>query len=115
MSRVVWAGDYADKEPNLDKNLDALAGDEKVITPNERIAKKYRFLVNHTKKQYVDKETLESNIHPLPLLLSEGNGRGGGDYRGSDETMCGLWARDLISVEEESPEGYAQLLCRFGE
>ena len=115
MSRAVWAGDYADKEPNLDKNLHELAEDEKVIAPNDRIDKKYRFLVNHTKKQYVDKEALESNIHPLPLLLCEGNGRGGGDYHGVDEAMCGLWARDVISVEEESPEGYAQLLCRFGD
>ena len=115
MSRIVWAGDYADKEPNLDKNLHELAEDDKIIVLTGRSMKKYSFLVNHTKKQYVDKEALESIIHPLPLLLCEGNGRGGGDYHGTDEAMCGLWARDVISVEEEAPEGYAQLLCRFGD
>jgi hypothetical protein len=46
--------------------------------------------------------------HPLPLLTCEGNGRGGGDYRG-DSPLIGSWARDIISVEEVKPEGFEEL------
>ena len=62
---------------------------------------------NHTKKQYVDKTKFKC-YHPLPLLLAEGNGRGGGDYYGSNEDKIGIWARDVISVEDEKPEGYEE-------
>jgi hypothetical protein len=75
--------------------------------------KDYPYLVNHTKKQYVDKRKEE--IHPLPLLTAEGNGAGGGDYRGDNEILCGDWARDVISIETEPPVGYEELLCKFRE
>jgi len=42
------------------------------------------------------------------LLTCEGNGRGGGDFRGESE-LVGLWSRNLISVSEELPEGYTEL------
>jgi hypothetical protein len=49
----------------------------------------------------------------LPLLTAEGNGRGGGDYRGENENLIGSWARDIISVEMEIPDGYDELVCEF--
>jgi hypothetical protein len=54
-------------------------------------------------------------IHPLPLLTAEGNGRGGGDYRGNYNNLCGIWSRDSISVANEVPEGYTALECNFRE
>jgi hypothetical protein len=105
-SRVVWAGDYADKEadgPNLfDQCTEAM-----MIRPQEKSTEKYRFLVNHTKTQYVDKYEVKE-LHPLPLLTAEGNGRGGGDYHGNS-TLIGTWARDVISVETEVPEGFTKI------
>jgi hypothetical protein len=118
-SRVVWAGDYADKEPESDVNLYSMAsGDEysetsKMQTPKSRITSCYRYIVNHTKKQYVDKEALKSDFHPLPLLTCEGNGAGGGDYRRHNEELCGTWARDVVSVNRTMPEGYTELQCEF--
>jgi hypothetical protein len=47
--------------------------------------------------------------HPLPLLTAEGNGRGGGDYRG-ESPLIGSWARDVISVETEAPTDFEELL-----
>jgi hypothetical protein len=105
-SRVVWAGDYADKEEN-GKNLYEQCTEAMMIRPQEKSTEKYRFLVNHTKTQYVDKY-MQGNLHPLPLLTAEGNGRGGGDYRG-DSDLIGTWARDVISVETEVPEGFTQI------
>lgn len=99
-SRVVWAGDYADKEPEQDKNLHEQCDEYKLIRPDVKSTLKYRFVVNHTKKQYADKSKWE--MHPLPLLTAEGNGRGGGDIREAPSCV-GSWARDVISVEESLP------------
>ena len=54
-------------------------------------------------------------LHPLPLLVSEGNGRGGGDYNGNNNELCGTWARDCISVEKNIPDNYTELTCDFYE
>jgi hypothetical protein len=127
-SRIVWAGDYADNEidsngkPDCSGNLYHIAlnyvADSK---PPVRDTTKYRYIVNHTKRVYIDKQTLgdinNDNfiIHPLPLLVSEGNGRGGGDYSGLNEELCGTWARDIISVESELPLEYTLFGHKFTE
>lgn len=129
-SRVVWAGDYADEE--MDQIIEGTEDDENPSHPNiwglcrdtSKIShslvdtSKFPFIVNHSKKQFVDKrETPTSNdgwtVHPLPLLTCEGNGRGGGDYRTDNaeiEAQIGIWARDVISVEETAPEGYDKFI-----
>ena len=148
-SRVVWAGDYADNEPDSEENLHGMTGRATLkeigpgplhrdwsgtggnilnsfwLNPTFRdwTEANYRYVVNHTKKQYVDKEhVLEEAedkqlcIHPLPLLTAEGNGRGNGDYRTeSDLELVGTWARDVISVERQvpEPESYTELVCKF--
>lgn len=110
-SRVVWAGDYADNEPN-DTNLYNKCNEYNLIIPEEKITTRYRFVVNHSKKQYVDKSKIPTKgytLHPLPILTVEGNGRGGGDYH-SNSPLIGSWARDIISVEETVPESYNELI-----
>ena len=116
-SRVVWAGDYADDEKNGKTNLYSAVNNAKfkpaVSFPEQTV--EYRYIVNHTKKQYVDKETQLEYIHPLPLLTSEGNQQGGGDYYGRNAEFCGTWARDVISVETDEPsDKYTELKCDFG-
>ena len=120
--RLVWSGDYADAELDRDdeKNLYAIVMDDcggKEFVGDERVdMSAYRYIVNHTKKLYVDKNLeFEDNIHPLSLLTAEGNGRGGGDYRGTSEDLVGAWARDVISVEKDQPEGFKELECPFSE
>jgi hypothetical protein len=107
-SRIVWAGDYADKEPGKDKNLYELCDDYKLISPPHKSAAMYPYIVNHTKRQYVDKRQLISSLHPLPLLTVEGNGRGGGDLHHAPP-IVGSWARDVISVEQSVDEGFEQI------
>ena len=121
-SRLVWAGDYADEEED-GENLQHIADkqQDKCIQPPERSMEAYRYIVNHTKKQYVDKNKMRAEprfglrVHPLSLLTAEGNGRGGGDYRGADERLVGAWARDVISVEKEVPADYEELEVEFYE
>jgi hypothetical protein len=124
-SNVVWAGDYANKEEHLDEdiNLYSLCKDKnKEEMIDEVDTTEYRYIVNHTKKLFVDKTNLIDNdgwvVHPLPLLTSEGNGRGGGDYHAQNEeesNLVGSWARDVISVESELPDGFTELTISFSE
>jgi hypothetical protein len=132
-TRIAWAGDYADPDRAVFDVDDEEASSmtlynackknnylERQILKKEmdvvEYMKTYSYIVNHTKKMYVDKRNYEV-IHPLPLLTAEGNGRGGGDYRGADEEHVGTWARDVISVEKklEGLEGYTELEFRPAE
>lgn len=81
------------------------------------------YIVNYTKKQFVDKrkgsvEEVYNNfdwiVHPLPLLTSSGNGRGGGDFRGLNE-FVGYWAGDVIAIEKEIPADFLEILPMFSE
>ena len=113
-SRLVWAGDYADKEKAYGQNLyDLSCGDgseRKMSVPERFDMSSYKYIVNHTTKQYVDKYA-KGTLHPLPLLTAEGTGRGGGDYR--EDPLVGTWARHVVSMEKEIPHGYDVLVCDF--
>jgi len=128
---VVWAGDYADDEPfeirikieeevRTEVNLNTLCEDYNKIQPKEleykaqlKFDAKNKFLINHTKSEYVDITKSikgpkgawneDMQIHPLPLLTCEGNGRGGGDFRGEEKDLVGRWSRDLIEVSAKLP------------
>jgi len=80
---------------------------------------KLRYIVNHTKNEYADKQKArigwgELKIHPLPLLTSSGNGRGGGDFR-DENPYVGVWAGDVISMEYHVPDGFKEILPDFIE
>jgi len=112
----VWAGDYADAEPSGD-TLHTLAKELKNILRGGKLEPTGRYIVNHTKRQYVDKDVVPEDeegwkVHPLPLLTCEGNGRGGGDYR-EDNSHIGDWARDKISIENEEPKDFLEICPHF--
>lgn len=119
MSRPVWAGDYAAPELDDNRNLYSISAEMDIPSPSAEIKiEDYSYVVNHSVKQYVDKRKQRADqygyrIHPLPLLVAEGNGQGGGDYFGTNENMVGIWARNVISLEKEAPEGYGELNVEF--
>ena len=126
--RVAWVGDYADDSPyysqvwNEEKNL---VSDESLKKVDFNLNNK--FLCNHDRKIYVDIEEYKKAsafgenkdwfIHPLPLLTAQGNGRGGGDYFEGYPNFdkVGEWAMELISIEDEIPEGYERYDIFFKE
>jgi hypothetical protein len=121
---VVWGGDYADNCNRNKTNVYQRCSESLQVTPKDCKVdpKVYRYLVNHSKKVYVDKNDISeinnwpgTKIHPLPLLTCEGNGRGGGDFRGNEQGIVGSWARDLISVEKECPIKYELLDFKLRE
>jgi len=109
-ARVVWAGDYADPEPD-GVNLHQICGEYTLIHPRAK-GPGPRYILNHTKKLFVDKHSCRGPYHPLPILTAEGNGRGGGDCRPSP--LVGSWARDEISVGETT-EGFEELFFEMDD
>ena len=126
-SPLVWGGDYADPEvkDEDETTLFCLSSGKEEKGPKDSKTKKYlRYLVNHTQKLYVDKNKVKADsygyrINPLPLLTAEGNGRGGGDYHGTNLDLIGSWARNIISTESAissfKKEGYKELIPAFGD
>ena len=143
--RLVWAGDYADPETTpettnkdqddddddddgeeKDINLYSMAvNGKKMIHFSVYDATDVKYILNHSKKEYVrleneldqDKDEDVSQLHPLPLLVAEGNGRGGGDYFGRNKEMVGRWSRDIISAGKKFPQGneWTEIFCDFVE
>lgn len=125
---VVWAGDYAAPCKGRKSNVYDRCSDKIKQRPKTKLTESdCRFVVNHTKKEFVDTSKVKQitaswaedndfRIHPLPLLTSEGNGQGGGDYHSkTGQGLVGTWARNLISVEPEAPENYKELIVNFNE
>lgn len=122
--RLVWAGDYADEEPN-GKNLSIIVDDKPSLyddnAPHFDIEILHdTYVVNHDKKQFYKRPEYQEDVwtvNPLPLLTSEGNGQGGGDYFGeSCKEMVGTWARDTIELTKEHPtEDYTEIFPEFIE
>jgi hypothetical protein len=86
----------------------------------QQLESKFKYLVNHTKKEFVDKSKVPNvdgwRAHPLPLLTCEGNEEGNGDYYSEDgKEFIGVWSRDLISVESIKPKGYTEIKPDFKE
>ena len=79
----------------------------------------YKYIINFTKKMYVvipEKKEYGLTIHPLPLLCCDGNGRGGGDYYGTNMVFVGFWAYDEIGIGNELPEDITEeLVVKFEE
>lgn len=90
-----------------------------IATPYEELNTTYEYIINFTKKMFVriPKKTGDYLIiHPLPLLCADGNGRGGGDYEGTNMKLIGEWAFDRIGVANELPKSIkTELVVEFKE
>lgn len=123
-ARVVWAGDYADPIEGEESNYYMCCDDKNRLHELiQACPPDYHYLVNFDKMEYVDKrkapkfgKDYDWQVHPLPLLVADGNGRGGGDYHGHNkDTYVGYWKGDRIGVRSEIPEGFIELIPNFTE
>lgn len=156
-SRLVWAGDYAEPEDGYDRTEGEDGDDDGVtlyslataeyykdksapVRPVTASPTDYRYIVNHTKLQFVDKfkpvvmswcqktskrgkngkkigkpayPRMRPSVHPLPVLTAEGEN----DYWfANNPHLFGHWARDVISMENSVPaaeDGFTELVCDF--
>lgn len=122
-SRVAWVGDYADEKSDFNERYteqvyEAVWRTEDCELPFDEVPTTHTdgYILNFDKGVYIDlgkyvemagfTPTWDSRtwtIHPLPILTSIGNGRGGGDYSGTNMNMVGAWAMDMIAFTEEQP------------
>ena len=133
-ARVWWVGDY------YNENIEGYREDvmkaawcdckeqEETGPQTSPITELSGYLVNHTKKEYIDmRKCFLSNefafgqekgwcIEPLPLLTAVSNDLGGGDYHegGEDYELVGTWAGDVIEFNLERPD-YAERTVSFLE
>lgn len=78
----------------------------------------YKYVINIRTHEYIEiPEPSDTDwiVHPLPILLADGNGRGGGDYHGSNMEFVGKWAFHPIGATNEIPKGYKKLDIIFQE
>jgi hypothetical protein len=79
----------------------------------------YEYIINFTKRLFIKIPKQDKNVytvHPLPLLCADGNGRGGGDYVGTNMDLIGSWAYDRIGVSNVLPKGFnRELVATFVE
>lgn len=137
--RIVWAGDYGDEglfmedlsNASKEETLYSYASNNFTEIKNyktfnvEKFNVQFPFIINYDKKEFIDTRKCPSMdgwiVHPLPLLTSNGNGRGGGDYRVYDDDndislkFVGTWAGDRIAVVEELPQQYEEIEPNFKE
>lgn len=120
-NHIVWSGDYADNEPGTEKNLQSIMDDEGTkINPPVSEAEGLRYLKNIDKNEFVDLKKVPAvkyawtsdawQIHPLPLLTCEGNGRGGGDFHGGKDELIGIWARNRIVAQKSKPKNCKEII-----
>ena len=119
-SRLIWAGDYADRLCPGGPTLYDLADDLPAMQTSHGHNSSLRYVINHSREQYLylDEYRLgDFTIHPLPLLTAVGNGRGGGDYCGINLDSVGTWAGDLISTSANpaAVSGYRSYNISFRE
>lgn len=112
--RLVWAGDYAEPEKEEGKTLYVLAEKFRLKKAQGNVSIGYRYLHNHSKKEYVDINVYfmyeNALLHPLPLLTFQSNLDGVSlDAGDAFKFKLGRWARDIISVENSVMEGYKNL------
>lgn len=127
--RFAWVGDYSD-EICVDDNstlsvykilseYNEKYGDIKDEHADMINKMKRKYILNFSKKEAVEiKKNIEDmNIHPLPLLCADGNGKGGGDYYGTCQEYVGRWAYDIIGISDSLNllEGWKFLDITFKE
>lgn len=97
--KIVNCGDYSDHSSDYYMNPKW----KQLKEGNENFNLQDYVLVNLDKNIYCSFEGCPEDsdgwrINPLPLLLADGNGRGGGDYRGPYQEDVGSWSYDRIGV-----------------
>lgn len=122
-TRIVWAGDYMQERLFVDKETTLY--EECREWPESSLevdGPEILYVINHSKNMYIDlrevpdvKDAEGWKIHPLSILTSSGNGRGGGDYRDDDDENVGYWAGDVISTDYEEPVGMEKFTAFFVE
>ena len=142
--RVAWLGEYASEKHMAFRKSHQIPEDVRFFDPQKTFGRKNKekfaygdklplngkFFVNHEQKKFLDLDNYrwlceDSKEHetdyapnPIPLLTAIGNDKGNfGDYKRTGMENVGIWAWNLVSIEDERPDdSYEEIvLCFFGD
>lgn len=110
-TRLYWVGDYSsDIKPRICDKTWGKNASEYHFEIQPKFDYNNKWFVNHTKKQgfklLEPHQMLTLEIYPISLLTAVGNGRGGGDYFGKNKEQVGIWAGNIVSIEDNLPDDY---------
>ena len=77
------------------------------------LSKHNQFIINDTTGQFLNIYGNNNQIHPLPILLANSTGCGGGDYNGTNEHLVGSWAGDSVYTSNVIAPGYEEVAYQF--
>ncbi len=116
---IVWCGDYATDDELKPFGITTKIWEKDIKETYSPALETMvgKWLINHTQgiQLKLDKDGDELCICPLPLFTAVGNGRGGGDYRGDCMDDVGMWAGDVISIEDVANPQYETTVNPFKE
>jgi hypothetical protein len=100
--RIVWAGDYADPEPNTENDENEGRGDNLYHICNTEVKpdvpkKEFRYVINMDTKEFVDTKKI-----PISDIWTDDKGK-------EWPFIIGKWARARVSVTDEVPTDYKEL------
>jgi len=115
---------------SLSKTVAKITHDEEIPKDKSKYDYNYKkvapltakYLINYDKKEFVNKTKVPKDsdgwqMHPLPILTCEGNGRGGGDF-GGESKLIGSWSRDRIGVvtkKSDIPKDFKEVIFDLKE
>ena len=115
---------------SLSKTVAKITHDEEIPKDKSKYDYNYKkvapltakYLINYDKKEFVNKTKVPKDsdgwqMHPLPILTFEGNGRGGGDF-GGESKLIGSWSRDRIGVvtkKSDIPKDFKEVIFDLKE
>lgn len=137
--RIAWIGNYADtfidcfgmtsfkglNKQQINRIYKRCWNCDGIPVPTTDFTLDGKYLVNHTKRQYVDcteyyKRSVMTEkwcLHPLPILTCIGNGLCNEDYSSptddSTEHYIGAWAWDEISITDKPVTDYTEIALVF--
>ena len=130
--RLIWAGDYSDKDADGTGNNHYFVEGKNHATRVEPSNELMRdlpdglFVYNNTKKEYYSRDKMKTlncrededvvwSVNPLSLLTQLTDDESGGDYHGTlGREFLGRWAEDEIEISAV-PRGddYKEIIPRF--
>lgn len=117
-NRLVWAGDYAEPEPDTEGfTLYELSKKVKTTKPRKCFDSREfdgAYVINHDKKQFYLREPYNEEawqVNPLPLLTYEGEPI---NYFDEHSLLIGTWSRDNIELSFSKPDdSYQEITPKF--
>ena len=100
---------YASSEMNFEMITGLIQATYQMIYTVEEYLLDMNHILIDPEYLFFDIEKCKTNkdgwsVHPLTLLLADGNGRGMGDYKSKNSRRVGTWKRNVVVTSDNRPD-----------